>query len=87
MSKIQTCIIAMRLREILPRVISPEQAGFKKSRGITEHVLLGNEIVHCFKRTTQAIIKLDMAKRFIVLVGSFYNQLCNTLVFLIILLR
>lgn len=67
MSKIQTRIIATRLNTLLPKIISPEQAGFQKGRGITEHVLLANELIHWLDKGTRpnkAILKLDMAKTF-----------------------
>lgn len=63
-SKIQTRILATRLRDILLRIISQEQPGFQKGHGITEQILLGNEMVHWFDRASHAIVKLDMAKYF-----------------------
>lgn len=66
-SKIQSRILATRLNTVLPKIISPEQAGFQKGKGIAEHVLFGNEMVHWLDhtlRSSNCIIKLDLAKAF-----------------------
>lgn len=66
-SKVITRLLASRLAKILPKVISPEQAGFLQGRGITEQVLLAQEMVHFLDKRTrggQVIIKLDMTKAF-----------------------
>lgn len=40
LAKIITRILATRISSLLPRVISPEQAGFMKGHDITERILL-----------------------------------------------
>lgn len=49
------------------RKLSLEQAGFQKGRGISEQILLGNELINWLDRgfrPNNAVIKLDMAKAF-----------------------
>lgn len=67
LSKIQTRILATRLSTLLPLVISSEQAGFQQGKGIVEHVLLANSMIHWLdhsSRSCNCLIKLDLAKAF-----------------------
>ncbi|VFQ83180.1 unnamed protein product [Cuscuta campestris] len=67
MSKISTRNLADRLQRILPKIISPEQAGFQRGKGIEEQILLVEEFVHKMDYQTRGgntILKLDMAKGF-----------------------
>ncbi|VFQ82564.1 unnamed protein product [Cuscuta campestris] len=66
-SKIISRILSSRLAPLLDKIISPEQAGFLKGRGIEEHILLSNEYMHNLDSKTRGgnvMIKLDMAKAF-----------------------
>lgn len=67
LAKVITRLIATRFSSLLPKVISPKQAGFMKGRDITEQILLAQEMVHILDRPTRGghvLIKLDMAKAF-----------------------
>ncbi|VFQ70662.1 unnamed protein product [Cuscuta campestris] len=46
MSKINTRILANRLHKLLPKLISVEQSGFQKGKGVDEQILLVEEMVH-----------------------------------------
>lgn len=53
--------------QVLPKLISREQACFMPGRGVSDQVLLAKEMVHILnksKRGGRIIIKLDMAKAF-----------------------
>ncbi|XP_070007918.1 uncharacterized protein [Nicotiana sylvestris] len=60
--------IFSRLVELLPNIISEEQAGFVKGRSIVENVLLTQEIITDIRLRTKAgpnvVIKLDMEKAY-----------------------
>nr|XP_016475204.1 PREDICTED: uncharacterized protein LOC107796895 [Nicotiana tabacum] len=64
----QTWVIHERLVELLPNIISEEQAGFVKGRSIVENVLLTQEIITDIRLRTKAgpnvVIKLDMEKAY-----------------------
>ncbi|VFQ93090.1 unnamed protein product [Cuscuta campestris] len=45
-SKIISRILSNRLSPLLDKIISPEQAGFQKGKGIEEHIFLTNELMH-----------------------------------------
>ncbi|VFR01632.1 unnamed protein product [Cuscuta campestris] len=67
MSKIITKILANRLSRLLPKIISSEQAGFQKGKGVEEQILLTNELVHSIENNSRGgnvIVKLDMEKAF-----------------------
>ncbi|VFQ73955.1 unnamed protein product [Cuscuta campestris] len=66
-SKMLSMIVANRLGPMLNKIISPEHAGFQKGKGIEEHILLTNELMHKLDskvRGGNVMIKLDMAKAF-----------------------
>ncbi|VFQ73390.1 unnamed protein product [Cuscuta campestris] len=66
-SKMLSRIMANRLAPLLNKLFSPEQAGFQKGKGIEEHILLTNELMHKLEskvRGGNVMIKLDMAKAF-----------------------
>ncbi|VFQ88583.1 unnamed protein product [Cuscuta campestris] len=46
MSKINTKLLASRLATLLPKIISEEQTGFQKNKGVQEQILLAEEMVH-----------------------------------------
>ena len=61
-------ILALRLRNVLPLVISPNQTVFVKGRSITENTSVAREIVHpmAIKKGKKGfmMIKLDMEKAY-----------------------
>ncbi|XP_019229533.1 PREDICTED: uncharacterized protein LOC109210559 [Nicotiana attenuata] len=67
-NKIFSRIIHERLVDLLPKIISEEQAGFVKGRSIVENVLLTQEIITDIRLRTRAgpnvVIKLDMTKAY-----------------------
>lgn len=77
-SKIFTRILTTRLRLILPKLISREQAGFVEGRSIQDNVLLAFELIHFLDkrcRSSNIAIKLDMMKAFDRVAWPFLQQL------------
>ncbi|VFQ92434.1 unnamed protein product [Cuscuta campestris] len=67
MSKINTKLLANRLKTLLPKIISEEQAAFQKGKSCDDHILLAKEAIHHLDKKTfggNVIIKVDMAKAF-----------------------
>lgn len=60
--------IALRLRNVLPYIISPAQTAFVKGRSITENTSIARDIVHSLSSRKGSrgymLIKLDMEKAF-----------------------
>eukprot|EP00253_Pinus_taeda_P008135 PITA_08135 len=48
--KIVSKVVAVRLKPILPGIISPEQSGYVEGRQITDGIILSHEIIHSLKR-------------------------------------
>ncbi|VFQ69892.1 unnamed protein product [Cuscuta campestris] len=67
MSKINTKLLANRLKNLLPKIIAEEQAAFQKGKGIEDHILMAKEAIHHLDRKVfggNLIVKIDMAKAF-----------------------
>ncbi|CAL1397365.1 unnamed protein product [Linum trigynum] len=67
--KIISKVLTSRLRDVLPRIVSPCQNGFVKGRLITDNVLIGQEVLHFLKTKTSGhkkwmALKLDMEKAY-----------------------
>ena len=64
--KIITKIIANRIKEVLPIIISENQGGFVPNRQIIDNVIIVQEVVHSsmLRQEKGLIIKLDMANAF-----------------------
>ncbi|XP_060973918.1 uncharacterized protein LOC133039118 [Cannabis sativa] len=66
--KVISKIIASRLREVIQKIISPNQAAFVKGRCITEKTMIAREIVHPFNNKKGKrgfmMIKLDLEKAY-----------------------
>ena len=64
--KIISKVIAMRLKPLLPLIISPEQSGYVEGRQITDGIILTHEIIHSLKQTKKPgmLLKLDLSKAF-----------------------
>ncbi|XP_019240885.1 PREDICTED: uncharacterized protein LOC109220870 [Nicotiana attenuata] len=84
-NKIFSRVIHERLVEMLPNLISEEQAGFVKGRSIVENVLLTQEIITDIRLRTKAgpnvVIKLDMAKAYDRLSWLFLTKMLRKLGF------
>ncbi|XP_019240115.1 PREDICTED: uncharacterized protein LOC109220106 [Nicotiana attenuata] len=84
-NKIFSRVIHERLVEMLPNLISEEQAGFVKGRSIVENVLLTQEIITDIRLRTKAgpnvVIKLDMAKAYDRLSWLFLTKMLRQLGF------
>jgi hypothetical protein len=64
--KIISKVIALRLKPILPFIISKEQSGYIEGRQIMDNVILVHEVIHSLKstRTPGMLLKLDLSKAF-----------------------
>jgi hypothetical protein len=64
--KIISKVISLRLKHILPFIISKEQSGYVEGRQIMDSVILVHEIIHSLKstRTPGMLLKLDLSKYF-----------------------
>jgi hypothetical protein len=64
--KIITKVISLRLKPVLPFIISKEQSGYVEGHQIMDNVILAHEVIHSLKstRTPGMLIKLDLSKYF-----------------------
>lgn len=64
--KLITKIISIRLKNILPDIISENQGGFIKGRKILDNIVLVQEAVHssCHRKEKGMVIKIDLANAF-----------------------
>ncbi|KAL9676263.1 hypothetical protein QQ045_004476 [Rhodiola kirilowii] len=64
-----TKVLANRLKEVLPRIISHSQSAFIGGRVITDNILVAHEVLHFIKgaskqKTGFMSMKLDMSKAY-----------------------
>jgi len=64
--KIVSKVIALRLKPMLPLIISPEQSRYVEGRQITDGIILTHEIIHSLKQTKKPgmLLKIDLSKAF-----------------------
>ncbi|XP_027118292.2 uncharacterized protein [Coffea arabica] len=66
-NKLLSRILADRVADILPKIISPHQTGFVKGRNITENFLLAQEVISGMAKKNRGgnvVMKLDMSKAY-----------------------
>ncbi|XP_071940013.1 uncharacterized protein [Coffea arabica] len=66
-NKVLSKILADRLANILPRIVSPQHTGFVKGRNISENYFLAQEIMSGMRRSYRGgnvALKLDMSKAY-----------------------
>lgn len=81
--KIITKVIALRLKPILPFIISKDQSGYVEGRQILDNVILVHEVIHLLKTTRipGMFIKLDLSKDFDCLGWNYMHFLLATFSF------
>jgi hypothetical protein len=59
-------VIALRLKIVMPFIISKEQSSYMEGRSIMDSVILVHEVIHSLKKTHTPcmLIKLDLSKYF-----------------------
>eukprot|EP00253_Pinus_taeda_P019391 PITA_19391 len=64
--KIVSKVVALRLKPMLPFIISPEQSSYVEGRQITDGIILTHEIIHSLKQTKKPgmLLKIDLSKAF-----------------------
>eukprot|EP00253_Pinus_taeda_P008595 PITA_08595 len=64
--KIVSKVVALRLKLLLPGIISPEQSGYVEGRQITDGIILTHEIIHSLKHSKKPgmLLKIDLSKAF-----------------------
>ncbi|KAL9660376.1 hypothetical protein QQ045_025189 [Rhodiola kirilowii] len=84
--KIITKVLANRLKEILPNIISHSQSAFIGGRLITDNILIAHEVSHYIKgarkqKTGFISVKLDMSKAYDRIEWSFLEKMMLALGF------
>eukprot|EP00253_Pinus_taeda_P021755 PITA_21755 len=64
--KIISKVVALRLKPVLPHIISPEQSGYVEGRQILDGIILTHEIIHSLKQSRKPgmLLKIDLSKAF-----------------------
>lgn len=84
--KLITKVLANRLRECLPEIISPYQSAFFRGRNIMDNILLGQEANQCIRRRNKGMkgylsVKIDMSKAYDRIEWSFLREMLGRLGF------
>eukprot|EP00253_Pinus_taeda_P008458 PITA_08458 len=64
--KIVSKVVALRLKPLLPGIISPEQSGYVEGRQITDRIIISHEIIHSLKHSKKPgmLLKIHLSKAF-----------------------
>lgn len=80
--KVNSKILANRLKILLPRMISENQSSFVKGRLLMENVLLASELVKDYHKDSvspQCVMKIDISKAFDSVQWAFLLQILGVL--------
>jgi hypothetical protein len=74
--KIISKVIALKLKPILPFIISKEQSGYVEGIQIMDSIILVHDIIHSLKstRTPGMLLKLDLSKAFDKLIWHYIKE-------------
>ncbi|KAK2417953.1 hypothetical protein QL285_040194 [Trifolium repens] len=76
--KIITKVVVNRLKQIVPKVVSPFQTGFVPGRNITENIVIAQEMLHTMTKMRSKlgffVIKVDLSKAYDRLSWEFIYQ-------------
>lgn len=70
-------IIASRMAAMLPQIIDPAQAAFIEGRSMVENMMLAQQLVRSYGRTTatpRCMLMVDLRKAFDTLTWSFFKE-------------
>jgi len=75
--KILSKVIAIRLKPLLPLLISPEQSGYVEGMQITDGIILTHEIIHSLKQSKKAgmLLKIELSKAFDTLSYNYIQKM------------
>ena len=84
--KLVSKVLANRLKQIFPKVISPAQSAFVSGRLISDNILVAYELTHCMRQKKKgkegyAAVKLDMSKAYDRVEWSFLQAMMAKLSF------
>eukprot|EP00253_Pinus_taeda_P002690 PITA_02690 len=81
--KIVSKVIALRLKPLLPLLISPEQSGYVEGWQITDSIILTHEIIHSLKqhKKSRMLLKIDLSKAFDRLSWNYMQKMLTAFVF------
>lgn len=76
--KIITKVIALRLREFLGNIVSPNQASFVSGRHIQDNIVIAQELIHTMDRLKRnkrfIMIKVDLEKAYDTISWNFLEE-------------
>jgi hypothetical protein len=74
--KIILKVIALKLKPILPFIISKEKLGYVEGRKVMDSIILVHEIIHSLKstHTPSMLLKLDLSKAFDKLIWHYIKE-------------
>eukprot|EP00253_Pinus_taeda_P036591 PITA_36591 len=77
--KIVSKVVELRLKPVLPHIISPEQSGYVEGRQITDGIILTHEIIHSLKQSRKPgmLLKIDLSKAFDSISWDYMQKVLN----------